>query len=73
MLCLDKDQFLNTIGKEQELFLIGTMANHHSLVEIYLGNDMGWSVVVKSYKGMCILVSGDKLIPVEWLKETKLP
>jgi hypothetical protein len=73
MLCLDREQFLNTIGKNQKLFLIGTMSNPDSLVEVYMGDDLGWSVVVRSHRGICVLVSGTQLFPVDWFRETKLP
>jgi hypothetical protein len=73
MLCLDRKEFLGTIGKSQDLFLVGTMSNPDSLVEVYKGNDLGWSVVVRSHKGICVLVSGVQLLDVDWFKETKLP
>ena len=73
MLCLDREQFLNTIGKSQKLFLIGTMSNPNNLIEIYTGDDLSWSVVVRSHNGVCVLASGTQLIPVDWFRETKLP
>ena len=73
MLCLDRKEFLGTIGKSQDLFLVGTMSNPDSLVEVYKGNDLGWSVVVRSHKGICVLVSGVQLLDVDWFRETKLP
>tara|TARA_B110000503_G_C7053639_1_gene373425 strand:- start:723 stop:1034 length:312 start_codon:yes stop_codon:yes gene_type:complete len=73
ILCLDREQFLNTIGKSQKLFLIGIMSNPENLVEIYTSNNLGWSVVVRSHNGVCVLASGTQLIPVDWFRETKLP
>lgn len=72
ILCLDREQFLNSIGKSQKLFIIGTMSNPKNVVEIYTGDDLGWSVVVRSHKGVCVLASGTQLIPVDWFRESKL-
>ncbi len=73
ILCLDREQFLNTIGKSQKLFLIGTMSNPEKLVEIYTSDDLGWSFVVRSHNGVCVLASGTQLLHVDWFRETKLP
>ena len=47
MLCMEKKLFKETIAKNQELFFIGTMPTTSSVIEIYRGEDLSWSVLIR--------------------------
>ena len=74
MLCFERDVFLDTVGESQKLFLIGTMPGLNSLIEVYRGKDLDWSIVVRLPKKneTCVLVSGDQLIDVDYFAEKNL-
>ena len=50
------------------------MPDLNSLVEVYRGEDLDWSIVVRLPKKneTCVLVSGDQLIDVDYFAEKNL-
>ena len=74
MLCMEKKLFEETIAKHQELFFIGTMPTTSSVIEIHRGEDLSWSVLIRSPfdSALCVLATGNQLIDVDWFAEKNL-
>jgi hypothetical protein len=73
-LCFDKDFFHETIGKKQSLFFVGLMPETNHVLEIYRGETLKWTIVMRVPMSniYCVIASGSQLIDIDWFTESSL-
>ncbi|MAS98242.1 MAG: hypothetical protein CMF29_04875 [Kiritimatiellaceae bacterium] len=75
IICLERSFFKATIGRDKKILLLGTMPGSDHLIEVWRGKNMTWTILFRNPKNdeICILASGNQLIPVDWFEEKILP